>query len=68
MKECVLDQPATEQQKNLIADIADRGGEPIDRHGRWPEPFTKRDAYQMINELSEEVAKRRIQGMAGGAP
>ncbi len=54
------DEPATDQQKDLIAVLAIRGGEPIDRHGVWPDPFTVRDAARMIEDLERAIGERDL--------
>lgn len=46
-----MDEPATEQQKNIICELATQAGKPIDRDGQWPTPFTKWDAKNMIEAL-----------------
>jgi len=46
-----MDEPATEEQKNLIVRIAEEKGRPIKRDGQWPEPFSKWDAANMIETL-----------------
>lgn len=46
-----MNQPATEEQKDLIAELAKAAGSPIDRNGVWPEPFTRWDASNMIEIL-----------------
>lgn len=48
-----MDEPATEEQKDIIVKIALQKGKPINRHGQWPDPFTKWDAANMIQALEE---------------
>jgi hypothetical protein len=49
-----MDKPATVDQKDLIVELAEKRGTPIDRLGRWPNPFSKWDAANMIESLKEE--------------
>lgn len=46
-----MNEPATEQQKDIIYELATKAGYHMDRHGKWPEPFTKWDARNMIAAL-----------------
>lgn len=46
-----MNEPATEQQKDIIAQLSKQKGQPVNRHGKWPEPFTKWDAKNMIDAL-----------------
>ena len=55
----MTDVPATEQQKDFIAVLAALGGEPIDRHGRWPSAFTAREANRWIEDLQAALEARR---------
>jgi hypothetical protein len=48
-----MDAPATDEQKDIIVELAAAKGKPIERHGKWPEPFTKWDAKNMIEALKE---------------
>lgn len=48
-----MNDPATDQQKDLIVKLAEEKGKPIKRYGKWPEPFTKFDAANMIAALEE---------------
>lgn len=49
--------PATRQQKDRIAELAERGGEPIDPLG-WPSTFSEGDANAMISALESTLAER----------
>lgn len=46
-----MNEPATEEQKDIIVALAEKAGTPIKRHGQWPEPFSKWDAKCMIDAL-----------------
>ena len=48
-----MDEPATEEQKDIIFNLAHQKGRPMNRHGKWPDPFTKWDAANMIEALKE---------------
>ena len=48
-----MDEPATDIQKNLIVELGEEVGTPMERNGVWPDPFTKWDAWQMIDALKE---------------
>lgn len=50
---CFGIEPATEQQKDEIAELAEKLGEPIDRHGVWPSSFTRLEAGKMIRDMKE---------------
>lgn len=49
--------PATQQQKDRIAELAEHGGEPIDPLG-WPSTFSESDADAMIGALESALAER----------
>lgn len=55
-----MNEPATEQQKDLICELADRVGRPLYRDGEWPTPFTKWDAANMISVLESALKVSRI--------
>lgn len=46
-----MNEPATEEQKDIIFDLAQKKGRPIKREGQWPNPFSKWDAANMIDAL-----------------
>jgi hypothetical protein len=46
-----MDEPATEEQKDIIHKLATARGHNLDRHGEWPDPFTRWDARNMIEAL-----------------
>lgn len=46
-----MDEPATEEQKDIIAQLALQKGKLLKRDGQWPVPFTKWDAANMIDAL-----------------
>ena len=48
-----MDEPATDIQKNLIVELGEEVGTPMKRNSVWPDPFTKWDAWQMIDALKE---------------
>jgi len=48
-----MNEAATEEQKDIIFDLAQKKGRPIKREGQWPTPFTKWDAKNMIEALKE---------------
>jgi hypothetical protein len=48
-----MNEPATDEQKNIIVESAKRKGHFLEKNGVWPEPFTRWDAYQMIKALEE---------------
>ncbi len=48
-----MNEPATDEQKNIICQLAARKGKQIARHGTWPDPFSKWDAKNMIEALRE---------------
>lgn len=50
-----MNEPATDEQKRIIAELAEKAGTPIDVGGRWPNPFTKWDAKNMIDALQTKV-------------
>lgn len=54
-----MDKPATLQQKEIIVNLADDLGTPIDMDGVWPEPFSKWDAYHMIKGMKRQKEKLR---------
>lgn len=35
-----MNEPATNEQKAIIVQLAERAGTPIDANGKWPEPLT----------------------------
>lgn len=47
-----MNEPATEEQKDIICSLAVKKGLEIKRDGTWPNPFTKWDAKNMIDALS----------------
>ena len=49
-----MDEEATETQKDIIVDLCNKRGTPVDRNGIWPNPFTKYDAATMIERLKGE--------------
>ncbi len=61
-----MDDPATDQQKDLIAELAERDGRPIDRQGVWPVPFSKWDAAIMIEAIEQSLRKKILTKI--GAP
>lgn len=48
-----MNQPATDDQKDIIVKLAYECGQPIDRNGKWPIPFSKWDAARMIEILKD---------------
>lgn len=46
-----MNEPASEEQKDIIHYLSLKKGKPIERHGKWPNPFTKWDAKNMIDAL-----------------
>lgn len=52
-----MDEPATDDQKKIIGELADRLGTPIDINGEWPDPFSKWDAKRMIDALQEQLGE-----------
>jgi hypothetical protein len=50
-----MNEPATDAQKQIVADLCKKRGTPIDPNGEWPEPFSKWDAANMIAILREEL-------------
>ena len=46
-----MNEPATEEQKDIIFKLANQKGKAMNRHGKWPEPFSKWDAKAMIDAL-----------------
>jgi len=46
-----MDEPATDEQKDIIVKIAQKKGHILKRDGQWPVPFTKWDAANMIEAL-----------------
>lgn len=50
-----MNEPATEQQKDLCCELARALGNPINRNGDWPDPFTKYDAAGMIASLEQRL-------------
>ena len=46
-----MDDDATSIQKDLIVELCQKRKMPIDRNGKWPDPFTKWDAARMIDSL-----------------
>jgi hypothetical protein len=46
-----MNEPATEEQKDIIAQLAQQKGKLLKRDGQWPVPFTKWDAANMIDAL-----------------
>lgn len=46
-----MNEPATEEQKDIIFNLAHRKGKAMNRHGKWPDPFSKWDAKNMIEAL-----------------
>lgn len=46
-----MNEPATEEQKDIICSLAEKVGTPIKRNGQWPVPFSKWDAKNMIDAL-----------------
>ncbi|KKK86925.1 hypothetical protein LCGC14_2758380 [marine sediment metagenome] len=53
-----MDEQATETQKDIIFELAIKAGRAMNRFGKWPDPFTKWDAGQMIYALKEEVKEQ----------
>ena len=49
-----MDEPATDEQKDIIVEVAKKKGHTIKRDGVWPVPFTKWDAANMIKALEEQ--------------
>lgn len=54
-----MNQPATDEQKDIFCDLADQLGKPVDRNGPWPEPFTKWDCAQAIDTMKEQVTVKQ---------
>ncbi len=50
-----MDEPASEDQKKIIVELAQRAGTPIDPNGKWPERFSRWDAKRMIDVLREQL-------------
>jgi len=48
-----MNEAATEEQKDIIFKLCQQKGKPINRHGQWPNPFSKWDAATMIKTLEE---------------
>ena len=48
-----MDEPATDDQKKIIVELAKEKGHPVHPDGPWPVPFTKWDAKSMIDALRE---------------
>lgn len=48
-------EPATNEQKNLVMQLANELGFDINRGGPWPEPYSKWDAYQTIRVLQDRI-------------
>ncbi|MBW8001723.1 MAG: hypothetical protein FVQ80_06835 [Planctomycetes bacterium] len=46
-----MDEPATDDQKDIIVELCKNRGTPTNRDGKWPNPFTRWDASQMIAAL-----------------
>ena len=53
-----INEPATDEQKQLITDLCEKRGTPIDIHGQWPNPFSKWDAGNMIEILKESIEEQ----------
>lgn len=49
-----MDEPATEQQKDIFCQLARELGRPVKREGPWPNPFTKWDAACAIEALERQ--------------
>jgi hypothetical protein len=49
-----MNDPATNEQKEMIVELCEARDTPIDPNGKWPEPFTKWDAKRMIDNLEGE--------------
>ena len=54
-----MNEPATDEQKRIIADLCEKRGTPIDIHAQWPDPFTKWDAGNMIQILKESIEEQQ---------
>jgi len=50
-----MDEPATDEQKEIILGLWDELGVGANHNGRWPDPFTKWDAGQLIEVLKEKI-------------
>ena len=48
-----MDEPATKEQREMIVEICKARDTPIDPNGKWPDPFSKWDAANMIQSLKE---------------
>lgn len=53
-----MNEPATDEQKDLFVQLAAKLGHILKREGPWPEPFTKWDAKRAIECLLEEIQKQ----------
>lgn len=49
-----MDEPATEIQKEMILELCNTKEISVDPNGKWPDPFTKWDAANMIESLKKE--------------
>jgi hypothetical protein len=48
-----MDEPATDEQKDIIVQLAKEKGHELKRDGKWPDPFTRWDAKCMIEALKD---------------
>ncbi|VVB55189.1 Uncharacterised protein [uncultured archaeon] len=54
-----MDEPATDKQKTIFCDLAEKLGQEVSREGPWPVPFSKWDAGQAISRLQEQIETKR---------
>lgn len=55
-----MNEPATEEQKDIICQLAERNGTKIARNGTWPDPFTRWDAARAIDCVRMQLRKKGL--------
>lgn len=54
-----MDEPATEEQKDLIVKLFNEKGHPMKRNGKWPSIFSKWDAGKWMAHIRILPVRRK---------
>lgn len=54
-----MNEPATDEQKKIIIELANELGFDVNRGGPWPDPFSKWDASRTIRVLQDRIKQEQ---------